>query len=293
MTKRPILVLEELLERFFYKEWIQEDLRNIGESTTGSKSELIDRLLHSKWAQRISVMALTEELMQELPAPDLKLVGQFLALELPKKKDQVVPHILKSVDIEPYVVHTRRLCNVCGKNTQHELHFNGAWEANAFKCQTCGTTSEIRTKEELTQPSTQLLAPKTGRVDIKTPLASELEVGPTVAPEAIPSPTVVNIVGIKVERAESTRAPNHVPTMSHSDGVAEIRRDLKELRKSHGTSHVIAVVLGLLAVGLTLFGVGATSSVRYWYLYEGVGISVCLIALAYLMLWAYTREASS
>lgn len=173
---------------------------------------------------------------------------------------------------------------MCGKIARHELHFDAAWEAEIFKCQICGTASKIRTEEEHAQPATQLLDPKTGRVDLETHPVPESQVKPIVAPEAIPSPAVINIVEVSVETAEPTKASHQVPTANHLGDVTEIRHDLREIKESHGRSYVVAVVLGLLAIGLPLFVVGATSSVRYWYLYEIAGIIICAAALAYLAL---------
>ena len=38
---KSTLTIEEILGRYYYKEWIQNDLREIGESANGSKDELI------------------------------------------------------------------------------------------------------------------------------------------------------------------------------------------------------------------------------------------------------------
>ena len=284
MAKKPILELEELLGRFFLKEWIQDELRDIGESTSGSKSELIDRLLHSRWAQSKSVATLAEELLCELPLSGLKGVCQFFGIEIPRNKSQIVPNILKTVDVEPYVVHTKRICKVCGRNTQQELHFDDAWQAASFKCQICGTCMVIDAGESLGARSTQSIVPEVVREDaaILTPIEPVVE--SSIPPPSDKPPAVVNIVQVKVEGPEPKETAYRVPTSIRPSDVSRIQGDLDEIKESHGKSYVITLVLGLLAVGLTLFGVGATSSVRYWYLYEGAGIGVCLIAAAYFVL---------
>ena len=68
---KQTMTLEDILGYYYYKYWIQKELRNIGESISETKDELIDRFLHSKETMATSVSEVARNLIASLRKTDL------------------------------------------------------------------------------------------------------------------------------------------------------------------------------------------------------------------------------
>lgn len=74
LMNKPILTIYEILSRYYYKEWIQSDLKEIGESTTGDKQELIIRYLSSDRIRANGVERTAINLISSLRKQELKQI---------------------------------------------------------------------------------------------------------------------------------------------------------------------------------------------------------------------------
>ena len=143
MKAKAHFTLERLLDEVLYKEEVQNLLEEYGESQSGQKPELIQRLLDSRELQSNSVDAIVRKVLDGLPAAELKDLGHRLNIKLPSSRDGMVRHLMKHVDFEPYVRTTERECPVCKDKTIHELHFGLDWRASYFRCTTCNKETDV------------------------------------------------------------------------------------------------------------------------------------------------------
>lgn len=146
-----MLTLDEILGRYFLKEWVQDELRDVGEASSGDKDELIERFLNSKRIRKRSVDDIAVDLLSSLRVTELKQIAGDLGTRHQGKHGQILKGILGSVAFEPFVRSTTRYCAVCLNETPHELHFGVDWEADHFKCEICGKVSSVRPIENENQ----------------------------------------------------------------------------------------------------------------------------------------------
>ena len=131
------MTLVELLDEYFYKEWIQSILGDFREKVSGTKSELIERLLQSKWARSQSVTEVAQYLLSVTRLRDLRELGKNIGRPVEEDRDKIVDSILANVTFEPYVALSKRSCGNCGEKTLHETHFNSDWEREYTVCTKC------------------------------------------------------------------------------------------------------------------------------------------------------------
>ncbi|MHB1493154.1 MAG: hypothetical protein ACYCSG_03015 [Thermoplasmataceae archaeon] len=152
---KQTLTIEELLGRYYYKEWIQDDLREIGESANGSKDELIKRYLNSNKIRDNSVKDIASGLVSSLRKHDLRQILRDHAIRNGNTKEELLRKVLESFSFEPYLTILDRNCDTCGIITEQELHFDNSWKADHFKCLTCNSNlplsrnSDARTCNEI------------------------------------------------------------------------------------------------------------------------------------------------
>lgn len=136
--------LDEILKRRYYqKEWIQDDLRALGSSPTGSKSELVYRLLNAFKKQGQNVAETSEYLISSLPSYVLKEICREFGLKIARKQEDLVGIILSSTEFEPYVDFRDRGCLTCKRVTEHEIHYDNDWAPDRFQCTICGVKTWI------------------------------------------------------------------------------------------------------------------------------------------------------
>ncbi len=140
---KPTLTIEELLGRYYYKEWIQDDLREIGESENGSKDELIKRYLNSNKIRDNSVKDIAKGLISSLRKYDLIQILRDHAIRNGNTKEELVRKVLESFSFEAYTTILDRNCDTCGVITEQELHFDNSWKADHFKCLTCNSSVPV------------------------------------------------------------------------------------------------------------------------------------------------------
>ena len=97
----PILTIEEILSRYFYKEWVKDELNEIQEKRTGTKSELIERFLSSNIVHKKSVKQLAESLLSSIRKQDLKQILRDYELATTGKKDDLLARISANFIFEP------------------------------------------------------------------------------------------------------------------------------------------------------------------------------------------------
>lgn len=137
-----ILTVEDILGQYFYKERIQDYLRAMGLGVTGGKAELICRLIGaiSKSGETVSSFAL--ELVNSLDLADLRSMTRLLGLDSRGKKGDLISRI-ETTKFEPYTETLLRHCEMCGKETLHEVHFDDNWRKENFVCPICETSSYL------------------------------------------------------------------------------------------------------------------------------------------------------
>ena len=141
---KSVLTLDGILERYFYIQWVQDELRAVGEPTSGVKSQLIKRFLNSARIRDRPVDVIAVSLLTSLRVTDLRQIAADLGADTHGKHGQLLKRILSLVTFEPYVKRVTRPCTVCLRDTRHELHFGIDWQADNFRCEVCGTTISVR-----------------------------------------------------------------------------------------------------------------------------------------------------
>ena len=136
---KPILTIEEILNSYYYKEWVIEELRRIGERASGNKNELIQRYLSSVNIQNRDALALVKDLLSVLGKQDLKQILKDHNLNGGKSKNDMLDKIMNSFSFEPYITEVLRYCNVCLDKTNQELHLDNSWKPVYFKCTVCNS----------------------------------------------------------------------------------------------------------------------------------------------------------
>jgi hypothetical protein len=136
MVKQTITI-QEILGKYYYKSWIKEELGNIGESTSGTKDELIDRFLQSDATTSKSVTEVAQNLISPLRNTDLKQILHDHNLNHVGNREELLSRVLGSFNFEPYVNLIERPCEICSSDTEQEVHFNDKWKASNFKCTVC------------------------------------------------------------------------------------------------------------------------------------------------------------
>lgn len=156
---KAVLTLDKILARYFYKDWVQDELRDVGESISGDMNQLIKRFLGSDRIRRKPVDEIAVSLLSSLRTTDLRLIATDLGAEAQGRHGQLLKRILSLVVFEPYVKRTTRYCTVCLKETHHELHFGVDWQADRFKCEVCGTTTSVRSIKDENRGSQSIPPP--------------------------------------------------------------------------------------------------------------------------------------
>lgn len=130
--------LEEVMQsRYYQKEWLQDDLRHLGISPTGTKNELVYRLLETLRKQGYTVRETAEYLIPPLPANVLRTVCKELGIEVTGRREELTRKILASTDFEPYIGFVDRFCKICNVVTEHEIHYDNKWTPITFDCTIC------------------------------------------------------------------------------------------------------------------------------------------------------------
>lgn len=140
----PILTIEEILSRYFYKEWVKDELKEIQEKRTGTKSELIERFLSSNIVHKKSVKQLAESLLSSIRKQDLKQILRDYELATTGKKDDLLARISANFIFEPYIRKVNSYCKTCNVKTDKEIHFDDSWNANYKKCLVCNTNEPVK-----------------------------------------------------------------------------------------------------------------------------------------------------
>jgi hypothetical protein len=135
----PILTIEEILNSYYYKEWVIEELRRIRERTSGNKNELIQRYLSSAYIRNRDAHALVKDLLSVLDKQDLKQILKDHNFNGSKSKNDMLNKIMNSFSFEPYISKVLRYCNVCLDKTNQELHLDNSWKPVYFKCTVCNS----------------------------------------------------------------------------------------------------------------------------------------------------------
>ncbi len=141
---KQILTIEEILNRYYYKEWVIEELREIGEKTTGSKSELIERYLNSDTVHSKDVRETAISLLSSLRNQELKQILRNHKLESGGNRNDLLERVFASFSFEPYIRKVRVHCDTCGKETEQELHFDNSWKALYRKCSVCNVEIPVK-----------------------------------------------------------------------------------------------------------------------------------------------------
>ncbi len=140
---KQILTIEEILERYYYKEWIIDELGEIGEKTNGTKNELITRYFNSNINQSKGVNNLAQNLLSSLRNKDLKQILKDHNLESAGNKTDLLKKVFASFSFEPYIRKVKSYCNTCGKETDQEFHFGDDWKAIYKRCSICNNDYSI------------------------------------------------------------------------------------------------------------------------------------------------------
>ena len=138
-----ILALDDILSQFYHKEWIQDDLRNLGISSTGNKEDLVYRLLNSFRIRNQSVQDSGENLISALPATELKALARYIGIAANGSRSEVLSRIIDSVNFEAYVEPIDRMCHICVEKTPQEIHYDDHWRQLNFECTVCGNKTYL------------------------------------------------------------------------------------------------------------------------------------------------------
>ena len=141
---KPILTIEEILNRYYYKDWVIDELRGIGEKTTGTKSDLVQRYLDSDAIHRKTVSETAKSLLSSLRKQDLKQMLRDHKLESAGNRNDLLERVFASFSFEPYVRRVNSYCNICEEKTDRELHFNNSWEASYRRCTVCNNDEPVK-----------------------------------------------------------------------------------------------------------------------------------------------------
>lgn len=144
-----ILTIAEILNRYYYKEWIQNDLKQIGESTSGDKEELIARYLNSDRIRKNDVQATAMNLISSLRSQELKQILHDYNIKNGKQKTGLIDKISHSFDFEPYVLEIKRYCGTCHIKTDQTVHYSNDWKANYYNCSVCNNDEMVPKSDEI------------------------------------------------------------------------------------------------------------------------------------------------
>lgn len=222
---RIVLTLDRILDRYFYKEWVEEELENVGEPKSGDKDALIKRFLNSDRIRNRSVNEIAANLLGSLRVSDLKQIAEDLGMSTHGKHGQLLRRILDSVTFEPYVKRATRPCAICLKETRHELHFRSDWQADHFKCDVCGTKTSAH-------------PPKDGMQSVR-PILNEVIDIQFIGPD-------------QASRSPSNKSENEAegPTLSGSPPIVDGSRNLDSVSRQALAWTVVSIGV---AVFLTVF----------------------------------------
>jgi hypothetical protein len=295
MTNKPKITLFEVLDRFFYKGWIQEELNEVGETTSGSKQELIQRLLDSKWARSRDVNEVANHLISLLPASDLRSIGQFLGLQLPRGTKEIAAIIMNSTEFEPYLRSVRRECAICGKTTSQDLHFGPRWESTYFECRTCKNTTVAKARNEEIAPLHPSTVPEIVLGAEPSVVGSEKhELREPIMGSVLPP--ILNVVNVQIKEAERTQTLSQQGPGSEtfpsddSTGFETIHDEIRILRKEHMSGLYLGVFIGLAALGASLFGLSYAVNESGLGLFQLGGVFSIVVGFVSLALWFVGRS---
>ena len=142
--RKPILTIEEILDRYYYKEWVIEKLKEIGERTTGAKSYLIQRYLNSDTIHNKEVRETAQSLLSSLRNQELKQILRDHNLESGRKRNDLLEKVFTSFSFEPYIRIVSSYCNTCDEKIDQELHFDNSWKASYRRCTVCNNDDPVK-----------------------------------------------------------------------------------------------------------------------------------------------------
>ena len=137
MTKKQLLTIDHLLDDYFYAEWIRDDLRDIGLSTSGSKAQLIVRYIERLKSQRQSVKDAGIALISSLPLQELRMIANDFGIPKARNREALLREIIEHVNFEPYVKMISRPCLTCKTTTGQEVHFDDNFDISYYQCTVC------------------------------------------------------------------------------------------------------------------------------------------------------------
>ena len=144
VPNKPVLTIEEILNRYYYKEWVIDELREIGEKTTGTKSDLVQRYLDSDAIHRKDVFETVQSLLSSLRKQDLKQILRDHKLECAGNRNDLLERVFASFSFEPYIRRVNGYCNICDEKTDQELHFDNSWKASYRRCTVCNNDDPVK-----------------------------------------------------------------------------------------------------------------------------------------------------
>lgn len=136
-NSKPILTIEDILAKYYYKEWIQDELREIGENSNGNKYDLILRYVNSKKIQHYEVGYVARNLLSSLRKQELRQILHEYNIRNGKTANEMLKTVLESFTFEPFVRGVKRYCKICKVDTEQEVHYNNSWKADDFICTIC------------------------------------------------------------------------------------------------------------------------------------------------------------
>lgn len=148
------LSLEDFLNRYYLKEWIQDDLREMNLSPTGSKEDLSYRLLDALRRQGKTVHDVAFDMISSVPSEDLENLAKELGITVAENEEDLIDGIFSKVEFEPFVTVIERFCETCGKETEQEIHFDNNWKQEVFVCSICGFNDFVTGMRSKVQKST-------------------------------------------------------------------------------------------------------------------------------------------
>lgn len=164
---RATLTIDEILSHYYYKEWIQDELRNISETTSGSKGELVARFLGSPRIRAREVGDIAVELLKKLRKRELNQIAADLGFEIRGNRKILLKELTKSIDFEPYVDEITRPCDTCQKETDHEIRFGSDWNAREFICLVCDKRTAINDKSHGSNGGINIMSSQQDSISIR------------------------------------------------------------------------------------------------------------------------------
>ncbi len=252
--EKSVLTIEEILGRYFYLDWLQSDCRKMGLRVSGSKNELIERLLNEYERRKESANKIGTDMIHSLRVEDLKMIADDYGLKKGGSREVLINRILNNVRFEPRIKEVDRHCETCMNTTAQEMHFSDDWEASKVICSVCRHETDLVPKftDEKTQPT----------LEMNSPLIS---------------------VGSSVSEKKKSRTISEIETPSGS-----VSRDISQNLKPQTISQIDTIattVIGL--VGGVIVGILSHFGIVYLAFF---GVVYTIIASLFLLILSSTSE---